>query len=634
MLKLVWTNSRAIPEAGSGNGIACFSGFLDETVQGDVVVPFFRVVIPNPGIGGFFNSAGIGKTAEFYDGTILLAKGRLSSMPVDLGGDTIELEFTCVPADEDEVLKEAADALRIGELEPEDPYDPESPVAGSEEYDPLFYSRDASDDPTNVLAARCELWRWHRTTLNLERVHLSRKGYCSATSLSGTLSGGTHHEIGLEGFEGALRVASLEPPRALTKLRVVAAFTQEARGTSTFPCIDPTEPIKTYSFDDLVAAWPAEGTPVGQNTGWTVAESRIESVSRDLLPDVFDVGRSLVNDDPSVVTAQLMLSAGSVAGLVRLGYDYTQQREEYLDVEMPAHAQRMMGDDRKELVDVIQLAPLNIDHVTPHWVAEDPETLDPVSYNVGDVVQANGRRWECVAEPDETERFRVGKLDMTTMTYTRWWKRVPKRAARTDETAPTYFDTDRGTRSVRHALRRLKRIVLRRAHCIEVSFDCAWEDGIAMSTRDTCTVTHRLLRSEGNATGTATGKVVSVRLVADGSGRRASVTMHVPAGSDEEIETEGGTTIDGDVSYKLKAPTARQPVNAAALPAQLATVTVVNGYAAQKSAALFEEDPVAKIQQMPTRVQIDVIPIQEEDMITRRLQVTVDPLPVPVGIQL
>ena len=85
----------------------------------------------------------------------------------------------------------------------------------------------------------------------------------------------------------------------------------------------------------------------------------------------------------------------------------------------------------------------------------------------------------------------------------------------------------------------------------------------------------------------------------------------------------------GLVTYKLSATPASQPTNASALRARVHFVDVINAYADQKSAALYEQDPVAVIESLPTRIELDVDPIREEDLLTRNLTVTCKPIWLP-----
>jgi hypothetical protein len=289
----------------------------------------------------------------------------------------------------------------------------------------------------------------------------------------------------------------------------------------------------------------------------------------------------------------------------------------------------VLGDDKEETVETIHLGALNLDLVTPEWEFEDPDTLERIHYNVGDVRQANSRVWECVLAHDATEDFRA--VTYEGLTATRLWDRVPKKSAMPDPRAASFITSDRGTRAVRHGLRRLARTVLERAHCLQVDFECEWLTARAMRVGHMARAEHRKLPG-----GEATGWVSSVRLVAEGSRRKGAVSMLVSVGAGSAAPVPGaGQEQTGDVVYSVSAPAARVPVNAYALATKAPRVYEINNNASeQRAAAMFDDDPVQAIQEKPTHIRLAVDALREEDLIRRRIKVTCEPLPVPRGVVL
>lgn len=585
------------PEGGK----AVFSAVIEETRVGDIIVPSFHVEVKNPGSGSLIS--GGSRTGAIYEDGQMLARGRMMAVPADIGGDTVVLEFVCVPDDEGEVLRAAADEWRLGEVDSAAMLSPEAV-----RYDPLFYSRESAD-PTDVLAATTLFWRWDRRTNSLGTVDLAATGVDHIIGADDILS----PDAG--GIEGSLRVSPLDPPKKTMKLRLVAAWTQEARGTQTLALQRETD---TYSFDDLISSFPTTGTPIGQGTGWHVEEARITSVEDSLLLDTFPVGPSYYNNDPDVAAAEVMLQARTVSWQMRLGYEYSQQREEILDIEMTADMQPVLGDDRKETVDTIHLGPLNLDLTTPEWSYENPETLDRNSYAVGDRVQANGRVWECVSPHAATETFRAYDSSSGQL-----WRSIAKKSALPSSRA-RFFDTDsrRGERAIRHAIGRQRRRMLERAHCVEVSFATSCSKGKEINCGDVVRVVHPLIPG-----GAASGFCSSIRLVfEEDSEMRAEVTLLVPPGNGRSMNAP---------DYELTGAAPRVPVNVNALPVMAPRVLEVeNNATQQRTAALFTADPVATIEELPTRIRLAVNPLTQSDLLTRRLKAVCEPLGVRRGIDI
>lgn len=278
-----------------------------------------------------------------------------------------------------------------------------------------------------------------------------------------------------------------------------------AKGVQTMPAV--YQPIDTYSWQDLMQTLPTAGTPVGDSTGWSVAESYIQYSSMHNLLDEFDVSKEkFVLNDTDVTAVKVLLQPATVAPLIRLAYDFEQQREDRLIVSMPVAQQEILGDDKTERVDVIHLAPLNIDPATPLWVFEDPNTLEPKQYKIDDEVIYKGKKYSCLSDHIAQPEFDFSR-----------WQLIERKAAINPINAG-YFQSARGVRSMRYAIRMLHRRVLQRARCLEVSFQCEWSLARTMSCRDACNVENRKI-------GEVRGKISSIKLVADGSKRYAEVTL-------------------------------------------------------------------------------------------------------------
>ncbi|MCH4539480.1 carbohydrate-binding protein [Ochrobactrum sp. A-1] len=604
MLFLSWLPSYDTPfdpVAHAREDEFCIRGSIYEQEEGDIINSGFEVEIPNPGLG----LLGIGRSERYAvlseklasdNMPVELARGRVIAVPSELGQQTLTLRFQCVPPDEDVVLKAAANALRTGELSGYDPYGSIAERIPFESYDALFHSRDASDDPMSALAGRLEFWRWDRKTLAIERVSM--------------INGSTWFAVDQDGFEKSLTVNLRNPPRAKTRLRVVASWTQEAKGVQSLPAV--WEPVETYSWQDLIQSLPQPGTPVGESTGWHVAESTIQYLVPNSILDTFDVGlEKYALNDEKVIGCQVLMQSATVGVQIRLGYDFQQQREEHLTISMPVAQQEILGDDKAEVADVIHLAPLNLDPSTPLWTSENPDTLEPKQYAVGDEVIYNSHKWRCITAHTASSLFAFSNF-----------VQVAKSAPIT-ATAARYFDSTRGTRSVRYAARMLQRRVVARARCLEISFQCEWAMAREMTTRDSCRVENRKI-------GSVLAKISSIKLVADGAKRYAEITLLACLGDGSPppfpTRDEEQTGDNGEIVYSISKPAPSQPTNADGLRSRVHFVDVINDYADQKSAALYEADPVAIIEGMPTRIELDVDPIREEDLLTRNLTVTCKPI--------
>lgn len=203
---------------------------------------------------------------------------------------------------------------------------------------------------------------------------------------------------------------------------------------------------------------------------------------------------------------------------LRRAYDYSQQREEILDILMPSGLQALPDeDDESEVMEIVTLAPLNIDSSTDEWLYEDPDTLERIHYDVGDEVLAAGKAWTCATEHDATESFMVRDYDDGPVLWMQREKRAPMRDSRNSK----YLDLDRGVRTVRHCVLRLYRAVLERSQCAETTFEVPWMIGRGITTEHSCRIVHHRLPG-----GELTGKVTGIELlIAEGGRRTCRVTL-------------------------------------------------------------------------------------------------------------
>lgn len=597
------------PSPSSADAFTVLSAVISEQRVERTIQPIFRVVIKNPGVAGWMpaanryailweqRKANPVKEIEGDPAPVLLARGRMVPMPTGTSDKEMELTFRCLPPNSDGILTAAADALRAGE---DIDYDPDAPIEErilSEYYDPLFYGADASDDPESALMARPEVWRWDRTTLALGRTHLIESDIL--------------HDIGYGGLQSSPPSLSVgNPPKPISKLRLVASWTQTAKGRQT---VSEPDAVSTYTWDDFISSFPQPGTAIGSETGWTLAEAKIENIV-DNIPDWLTISGAKFG---AASGGQVQLLSKNVVFRLTAAYDYTQQREEILDISLPNGLQEFPeDDDEKETPETITLGALNIDGSTPEWLYEDPDTFEIMHYVVGDEVLAAGKAWTCVFEHDATDEFRIRDYDDGPVLWERREKRAPMRDARSSR----FLDSNRGIRAVRHGILRLNRVVLERSQCAEVTFEVPWMVGRSITCNDSARIAHRRLPG-----GEMTGKVISVDLIIAKRGRRsAKVTLAAVPGNGLIAPVPGPTDQQtGDIVYSTSYRGVREPVNAFALASQPPRVySIENDWSVQHAAAVASGDPVGTIGTLPTRIRLAFTPLREEDLLTRRMSVT------------
>ena len=152
------------------------------------------------------------------------------------------------------------------------------------------------------------------------------------------------------------------PPKPVSRLRLVASCTQTARGRQT---VSEPDAVSTYTWEDFTSSFPQPGTAIGSGTGWSLAEAEIETVA-DNLPSWLTISGAKFG---SASGGQVQLLSKTIHFRLTAAYDYSQQRQEILDISLPNGLQEFPeDDDEKEPPRIINLGALNIDSSTKEWV--------------------------------------------------------------------------------------------------------------------------------------------------------------------------------------------------------------------------------------------------------------------------
>jgi hypothetical protein len=586
-----------------------------EVRRGDIYVTIFEITIKNPGVewlAGLDNPYFvIWDRLPSDPAPVILGRGRIEAMPTSLAQIEVSCEIVCVPPDEDDVLEADAAAHRIGEVD----YDPDATSAdrdAAEIYDPVFFNPE-SDDPADVLKGTLQYYRWDPVTLALTRVGMIESPFSHLVD---------DVQLSSENLQFD------NPPRKNSRLRVQASWTQSASGDCTGEFLAARD-IPTFHYQQIADGMPKAGDAIGSSDGWTIAEAEVNSIT-DMTE--WEFGR--LTTSPFGATNQKVTLLPKVVNVsARAHYEYSQEREEILDLYLTSGIQTIMQPDRTEHVDTISLSALTIDNTTREWLFEDPDTLEPIEYEVGDRRQANGKCYVCLVAHTASPTFRRWMTDAETDEQVEVWDLVPKRSALA-ETSARYFDTARGVRSVRHAFRQLLRSYMERAMCGSLRVTVKSWIGRDIKCGDGITVPSPRLPG-----GQIIGIVTAVEWDMMAAKQDAFVDIaFAPGAAENPTGTEGKQETAG-IYYDMTAGSVNEPVKAWALAGATPRFVVVeNEEPAQRfagfSAAAVGEDPVAAISAMPTAIRVFFDPLRQEDLISRRLSAHTLPIFVPKGVDL
>lgn len=565
----------------------------------------------------------------------LLFRGRVLALPSSLAGPTIELEFVAEPEDSEDKLRAFAEPLKVL------PY-----------YDYLYVPEGSEDDPNEVLEARGALFDFDRKT--------------HAISLTDFLEGERVIDVGDRHDRDAFSLSPGEPPVSRARMLVSCEWEQRARGI----CVLPTgrgefRGIATCTPHTLEASVPERGAGIGANSGWTVesSELRLTGLSEGpwmrtgYLVDVTDEFGNVIWQEPE--EGQLDVAHYSLDQFFAR-FDYRQSRREQAELVLDASSQPVLGAVREQRLEDVALGDLLADTVTPHW---QPNTF----YNIGDKVKWNGGVWKC--NFDHWSAATWGQ-DFIETAYTGGqgykyfyghrinWFATETQAPLGDSRRWSYFDTERGRRSLEHGLLRLRAFLRSRLRCVDVRLLGSWEDLADVSCRDSVRFTHPGLPGGG-----AVGKVAGYEMVWSGDGERyVEVSLGVSTGtgdtlpvaeigeptwvSDDWVEIgyaarTGAQSAVDDIVYELEAADPVVHVNPFALSSPLysvlqfeiknrADVQLAAAARLGRSGGIADEAVVAR----PTKLTLRLRDISGEDTLVREYTVSGQPIVGPRGIDL
>lgn len=626
MLYFAWISSHSTPfdpVAHARQDLAILDLVISEE---EGLAPSFTLEVANPGIAGILSSghryALISEQSAGDAEPILLARGKVAGCPSELSGATISLEFTCVGPDADEALTDFADTLRTDDSS----------------YDPIFVSESEAEAPESALMGRPESFYWDRKTLEIGTSHM--------------IEGGRVVDLGGQVLEG-LKVRLTEPPVRHAKLTVSCGWEQRARGTMSLkPAIGPA--ISSFTYEDVESWWPAEGASLGDGGGWTMSESELGRPTEGLSGEI---PGGTYEDDPLPGGYHLILRKKTyTVKKLTARYEYSQQREEVLTLLGEVGIQDVLGDDRVSELSDISLRDPSYDATTPEW--------EPIHiYDVGDRTQHNGKCFECAIAHTSVDFWAeyVSVVEPSGFTHLeRQWSRVDSQAPLSDPRRASFFSTARGRRSVEFGIEVLRKHLLSRARCVEITCDVPWALGRDLTVDDSVRVETTKIPG-----GEAVGKLTRLELRADDQGIRiASLTIACSVGTGEPSPAPDFGTSDyfdddyGPITYGPTVTVAdretasgvvyawpdlqpSQPVNAFRLgdrPYSIIESTLRNQANSQELEArwtgLTGGNPVQALAENPTRWNLRLRPLPQSDVKRLKYLVSCQPMECNQGINL
>lgn len=391
----------------------------------------------------------------------LLFSGRAVGIPVSLGRETCELEFIARPDDWSD-----RQATLLAELKAS----------------PRHHAALVSDetDLTQVLEGFAGLPQWSRTTGQVKIADID-----ATRAISGAYEV-TLYDLTNSALEDSLDVTVSGSPLSAVRVELDVSWTQSMPVLSVPLSADPGFGVSgfleglfggrpaTLTGEDFASSWPTQGSAL--DGGWSVLSSYLLGETDGFVVRQVDVAEAAPRSAWAETTYPVEVPITRFYGNLVLQGRYEQPRREVVSLTVEADVQPLVQPPEPEVlqysVDGAAIAPLSEKLVSTTYREYDAATLDYVTRQV-------------------SYRLSKGQLTYAGM------------SGNPDVVGPIL------TAALARAEARLRAA----ARCVEVSTDLTFEKALGLDTSSVVRLTDDRLPG-----GSATGKVTSVELYADGEG--------------------------------------------------------------------------------------------------------------------
>jgi len=458
---------------------------------------------------------------ERHDGTlVLLARGKVDSLPLGGNPEEAELIFKCGPGD----WQVAQDAVL-------------QPTKSGPWWDSVLVDPAHRDDPVEILDGLSSVIDFHPATHE-----------CSLHDIFGV--GLPVWDIGTEWYEDSLSGEIGEPPISTVEIEVSAQWTQRLSGS-----IDAWDDVtdafgglpSTLTPDDFLNRWPREGDGIGNDNGYQVRSSSLTRVYPEDEPleagpfsgssDVYNY--ILDSNLEAPVAREISFERAWFDGDLRLSWSAQQRRHERITIRMTSGVQdTSLGNGGVHRI-TLDCQDVTVDTETPTW-------QPGVFYAVDDVVQMHGWAYKrLIAGVSESSWGQdVTQFNMSTFppTLIQVWEPLAENLSPLGGVHKSrYLTSPRGHETLLAAMFRGRAVLadaMRGEVTFEVPLDAAVEAGLRMGMRVRLTVPTGYLAIENE---TVEGKVGSYELYGSATEDVARITIRPALGSDKSTAAPGGS---------------------------------------------------------------------------------------------
>ncbi|MDR3151224.1 MAG: hypothetical protein LBT67_00030 [Holosporaceae bacterium] len=400
--------------------------------------------------------------------------GRLVSFPIGIGNSCLKLEFISEPDDYQEQLN---DFLRKNQALHRD-VDRHTLVDKGVEFDDLFFSARDMTNPTIFLEGNNNVFHWDMKTGKLSLSHIN--------------SGLKNFEIsGKDIIQNSLRVRLSREPYKSVNLHISANWIQHIYGcVNLYPLIASNFKNEVVSSLTNIKSGIENICKFSPGGGYRLVNCRIK--------EIFPAQRCEFFRDFSATSREFIAGKSSIKfkkfyfdGRMLVNWHYRQKIVENVAIKI------IKSRHGREKDIHLKLGALQLPKAVPDW-----EYF--CSYDCKQKVAHQGQLFECLEPHVSGDKFDDGK-----------WKflsKIPDALA--DETAGSFFCTNRGKNAIRYAMQKAMALINYSQRFIEIGFSVYARDFMRATLEDQVTIVDQRFPS-----GRIVGKITKITFFADANHR-------------------------------------------------------------------------------------------------------------------
>ncbi|MDR0677205.1 MAG: hypothetical protein LBF57_00820 [Holosporaceae bacterium] len=407
--------------------------------------------------------------AKIGNSVAIIFSGRLIAFPIGIENSVTELEFIAEPSDHSKKLSEFSGAC-FKQYQAIDKHQEEKHQII---FDDLFFSSDDFKNPTVFLEGDSKIFFWNMRngSLSLSDINRGEKNF---------------DIIGDEILKDSVKVRIAREPYKKINLKISASWIQHEYGVvDLFPMIAEKFDYRLVNSFTNIRTGIEKLCNFSEKSGYRLVHCSVNEINPNTFSQIYPLTSPEIkrSSDKKVFLKRFYFN-----GKLVIGWTYKQKRTEIVNVNVLNNS----SSHGREKNLYLRLRAIQLPKQYPLW-------NHFTYYSYGDLVRYRDKIFECNSS-------HVSSIDFDSKEW-KEFKKIPD--ALPDETASSFFATQRGKNAIKYALQKAISLVNYSSRYIEIDFCVEAKKFISVTLNDQITI-----RNNGFANGYIVGKVIKIRFTA------------------------------------------------------------------------------------------------------------------------